>query len=499
VTNVNQLPPLPKGWLYARIQDISETTSGGTPSRKNKDFFSGDVPWLKSGELADKLNINFAEEAITQQALANSSAKIIPKGSLLIALYGATVGKLGLLTIDAAINQAICAIQPYQGVYPKYLFWYLNSYRKNFLNARKGGAQPNISQEIVRTALVPLAPNAEQLRIIAKVEELFSFLDAGVDLLLKIKTQLKRYRQAVLKCAFEGKLAEEWRKTHKDQLEPATKLLEKIKQERKEKLGPKYKEPPPIDVSGLSELPESWTWTRVGEISDLIHYGYTASSTTEPIGPKMLRITDIQANTVNWDDVPYCKIDDNTKQKYILRDGDLVFARTGATVGKSFLIKGNIPEAVFGSYLIRIILSKNVKKEFVYDFFHSPSYWLEIRKQQLGIGQPNVNSQTLARIVLPLPSLAEQDRIVEEIERRLSVVEETLKTMDMVGKQSERLRQTILNKAFSGKLVPQDPSDEPAEKLLERIREEREKSTSEKDINKKKIKPKQLELSTYVK
>ena len=204
MTYSNQLP-LPKGWLWTQIQDISETRSGGTPSRKNKDFFLGKIPWLKSGELADNLNINFAEESITQQALDNSSAKIIPKGSLLVALYGATVGKLGLLTIDAAINQAICAIQPYPGVYPKYLFFYLSSYRKNFLNARKGGAQPNISQEIVKTALVPLAPTEEQLRIIIKVEELFSFLDAGTESLHKVQAQLKRYRQAVLKHAFEGK------------------------------------------------------------------------------------------------------------------------------------------------------------------------------------------------------------------------------------------------------------------------------------------------------
>ena len=122
MTSVSQLP-LPKGWCWTKIQDIGETTSGGTPSRKNKDFFSGEIPWLKSGELADNSSINSAEEAITQQALDNSSAKIIPKGSLLVALYGATVGKLGILAIDAAINQAICAIQPYHGVYSEYLFY----------------------------------------------------------------------------------------------------------------------------------------------------------------------------------------------------------------------------------------------------------------------------------------------------------------------------------------------------------------------------------------
>ncbi len=153
----------------------------------------------------------------------------------------------------------------------------------------------------------------------------------------------------------------------------------------------------------LQELPVGWAWTTIGDISDLIHYGYTASSTTESVGSKMLRITDIQNNTVNWETVPYCKIEEVEKYKYLLNEGDLVFARTGATVGKSYLIRGKIPEAVFASYLIRIILSGNVEKEFVYNFFHSIKYWVQIREGQIGIGQPNVNSQILSRIVLPFP------------------------------------------------------------------------------------------------
>lgn len=119
------------------------------------------------------------------------------------------------------------------------------------------------------------------------------------------------------------------------------------------------------------DSPEEWVWTNVGEISKIIHYGYTASSTDEPTGTKMLRITDIQNNIVNWDTVPFCEIEPKEKEKYLLRDGDLVFARTGATVGKSFLIRGIIPDAVFASYLIRIILSKHIEKYFVYDFFQS--------------------------------------------------------------------------------------------------------------------------------
>lgn len=167
------------------------------------------------------------------------------------------------------------------------------------------------------------------------------------------------------------------------------------------------------------------------------------------------------------------EIDKAEKEKYLLQCGDLVFARTGATVGKSYLIGENIPEAIFASYLIRIQLLPEVNKRFVYNFFQSRFYWDQINQGKIGIGQPNVNGNTLSKIILPLPPLFEQHKIVEEIERRFSVADEVEKVVEQSFKQAERLRQSILKRAFEGKLVPQDPSDEPAEKLLERIKAEK--------------------------
>jgi len=498
VTSVNQLPPLPKGWLYARIQDISETTSGGTPSRKNKDFFSGDIPWLKSGELADNLNINSAEEAITPQALDNSSAKIIPKGSLLIALYGATVGKMGLLTIDAAINQAICAIQPYQGVYPKYLFWYLSSCRKNFLNARKGGAQPNISQEIVKTALVPLAPTAEQLRVIAKVEELFSFLDAGVDLLLKVKTQLKRYRQAVLKYAFEGKLTEEWRKTHMDQIEPATKLERIIRKE----------ESPLLEATGLLQLPDGWKWTTIQNVAKKekgsIRMGPFGSQLKKAEladeGVRVLWIENIVNNRFEYKIGKFITAEKYKElEGFTVAPGELLVTMMG-TIGRVAIVPNDIGRAIISSHLLRIRLDDHLcEPEYLKYAILSEDSKKQMDRKSRGVVMKGLNTKIIESVYFPLPSLPEQRQLVKEIEYHLSLVDDTERTLIQNLEQSGRLRESVLKTAFEGKLVPQGPSDEPTEKLLERIREERAKSKGEKGIHKKKNNSRQLELPNYVK
>ena len=164
------------------------------------------------------------------------------------------------------------------------------------------------------------------------------------------------------------------------------------------------------------ELPKGWAETDIGEISDRIHYGYTAKSEKKPIGTKLLRITDIQNNKVNWEEVPYCKISDSDKKKYLLEPNDLVFARTGATVGKSYLIQQKIPESAFASYLIRVVLNSKISPKYIYNFFQSHSYWIQIKEGSAGIGQPNVNATKLSKIKLPLPPLTEQNRIVSKIE-----------------------------------------------------------------------------------
>ena len=197
----------------------------------------------------------------------------------------------------------------------------------------------------------------------------------------------------------------------------------------------------------------NWQTKNLKDISESIQYGFTESSTINEVGPKFLRITDIQDYKVNWKNVPFCKIDNKIKSKYLLKDGDLLFARTGATVGKSFLIKGEIPESVFASYLIRVRVKQGLFDKYLSNFFNSPQYWSQITEGQVGIGQPNVNGTKLGQLQIPLPDLATQQAIVSKIEELFSDLDKGLEDLKKAQQQLKTFRQSVLKWAFEGKLT----------------------------------------------
>lgn len=167
---------IPETWKWVRLGDVGSWASGATPARANTDYYGGKIPWLKTGDLNDG-DIIDTSEYITELALKNTSVRLNPVGSVLMAMYGATIGKIGILKIDATTNQACCACIPYNGIFNKYLFYFLLSYRKDFIKMGAGGAQPNISKEKIVNTTIPLPPLAEQKRIVAKTEELLPLCD----------------------------------------------------------------------------------------------------------------------------------------------------------------------------------------------------------------------------------------------------------------------------------------------------------------------------------
>ncbi len=192
-----------------------------------------------------------------------------------------------------------------------------------------------------------------------------------------------------------------------------------------------------------------WTEAYIHDFCEHPQYGYTASATNEPVGPRFLRITDIQNGQVDWDSVPFCQCPN--PERYLLKENDLVFARTGATTGKSFLIQ-ECPEAIFASYLIRLRVKRLVSADYLYHYFQTPSYWAQITDEKKGTGQPNVNGAKLANICVPIPPSEEQSRIVAYLDALQSKVNTVKQLQSETSAELDALLPSILDKAFKGEL-----------------------------------------------
>jgi len=324
---------------------------------------------------------------------------------------------------------------------------------------------------------------------------------------------IPRLRQFILDLAVRGKLVPQ-----DPNGEPASDLLNRIAKEKARLVkAEEVRRDQPLPMVDQGDFPMSapigWALTRLAAISRRIHYGFTASADANLKDVRMLRITDIQDNAVDWSSVPGCVIDGDNVDQYKLEKGDILIARTGGTIGKTFLIRDVPVTAVFASYLIRIQGTNYVFDEYLKLFLESPLYWTQLRDGTRGTGQPNVNGQTLGMMILPLPPLAEQHRIVAKVDALMALCDrveaaragreatrdrlaaaslarlnapdpanfqddarfalDTLPALTTRPDQIKQLRQTILNLAVRGKLVLQDTNDEPASELLKRIADEK--------------------------
>ena len=303
---------------------------------------------------------------------------------------------------------------------------------------------------------------------------------------------VEQFKRRILDLAIRGKLVPQ-----DPNDEPASVLLERIKAEKAKlvKAGKIKKEKNPSEIvigsdgaayekfgDGDSfnteaqrrrvdvpfDLPQGWAWCRWKNISLSIQYGYNA-----PALPKgriqMVRISDIQEGRIQWEKVPYCGIQESDIGKYLLAPGDILFARTGGTVGKSYLVDDIPHESIYAGYLVRTKSSSMVFPKYTKAFLESNCYWQQLRSVVIATAQPNFNGEKLASMLVPLPPLTEQRRIVAKIEELFAVVDSLGEAADNLESDAKRLDKKILDLAIRGKLVPQDPNDEPASELVKRI------------------------------
>jgi type I restriction enzyme S subunit len=444
-----------KDWIEVELGDACFTTSGGTPSRSKSEYYKGTIPWVKSGELNYGLILD-TEEHISDEAVNNSSAKIFPEGTLLIALYGATIGKLAILGVPATTNQAICGIYKNELFETKFLFNYLFHKRQKLIEQGTGGAQPNISQTILKKLLLPLAPLPEQRAIAAKIEQLFSELDNGIANLKAAKSKLEIYRQAILKQAFEGELTIEWRK----------KKLLKIEDWEIYKLGELVKT---IDGDRGKNYPKS---------HELLDSGFCLFLSTK----------NVRKGEFVFDENQFISDEkDKTLRGGKLEVNDVVITTRG-TLGNVALyderIKFKNMRVNSGMLILRVKDSNQLSQNFLMQFINSSIFFRQLKAKQSGTAQPQIPANVLREIEINLPSeVTEQTQIVQEIETRLSVCDKLNESIEQSLEKAQALRQSILKKAFEGKLLSQDELQtcrqqtdwEPAAKLLERIENKKNK------------------------
>ncbi|NBW50458.1 MAG: hypothetical protein EBR49_10280 [Betaproteobacteria bacterium] len=446
-------------WQIKTLGEVCRTSSGGTPSRSRPDFFNGKIPWVKSGELTDGL-VSEVSEFISEEALAGSSAKLLPAGTLLIAMYGATVGKLGVLARAAATNQAVCAIFPPPELDLKFLFWYLRRQRSNLIAKAVGGAQPNISQTILRDLELPIPPLGEQREIVAEIEKQFSRLDEAVANLQRVKANLKRYKASVLKAAVEGRLVESEATLARREgrtYETGEQLLQRILEERRAKWTGKgkYKEPVKADAAGLSVPPEGWATASLDMISTDSGYGISQKCGYENDGPAVLRIPNVQHGVLDLHDLKFAPTEFKLGQYDAVSSGDMLIIRTNGSkslIGRAAVVMAEPQRKMsFASYLIRFRLSSaDCIPAWVSVVWQTSQMrqWIESHAAT-SAGQHNVSMTVLAKAAIPVPPVVEQTRIVAEVDRHLSIIREVEAEVDANLQRAQALRQSTLAKAFS--------------------------------------------------
>jgi type I restriction enzyme S subunit len=467
----------------------------------------GDVPFIKVYNLTHRGVLDFSVkptfiDLVTHNGPMNRS-RAVPN-DVLINIVGPPLGKVAIIPEDYPqwnINQAVVLFRPCVGVLSKYLAYAFltDSIMGRVTSLAKATAgQSNIGVSMCRRLLpLPIAPTNEQARIVAKIEELFSDLDAGVAALKRAKANLKRYRASVLKSAVEGKLTEQWRAKHPAK-EPASALLARILLERRQKWEAdqlakfaaakkeppknwrdKYVEPTPPDTTGLPSIPNSWTWATLDAIADVV--GGITKDQKKANQPGMrevpyLRVANVQRGFLDLSEMKFISASENDIADLRLETGDVLFTEGGDRdkLGRGWVWSGELSECIHQNHIFRGRLVSQEMQPWLVSH-HGNTFGKEwfIRAGKQTTNLASINLGILRRFPVPIPPAAEQVEIISQVDETLSQIDAAEKQIEHGLLRAARLRQSILKRAFEGKLVPQDPKDEPASTLLERLRASR--------------------------
>ncbi|RBP76398.1 restriction endonuclease subunit S [Marinobacter nauticus] len=491
IQEIEQPFPIPVSWRYCRLNELGVWGSGATPKRGNSHYYGGGIPWFKSGELYKDF-IDSSEETITELAVQETSVRMNQPGDVLIAMYGATIGKASILEVAGTTNQAVCACTPWPGISNRFLLLLLKAYRSRFIAMGAGGAQPNISREKIIATVIGLPPEEEQHRIVQKVDELMALCDrleqqtsdqleahetlvdtllgtltqsenateladnwarlaAHFDTLFTTEQSIDKLKQTILQLAVMGRLA----KPANQEEEPIESLVENLASERADGDNKtsqrKKKDSPQIASKGFRHpIPENWKWIKFGETWINSFYGprFAKHDYVPSGGIPTVRTTDMDdKGRIDLRNAPTVLVPANKKELYLLEKNDILVTRSGS-IGVTAVYDLETP-AIPSAYLIRLRLCPSINPHYVFIYLNSPHGQKSLGVHSTAVGVPNVNATKMASFDFPLPPKEEQSRIVQKVDELIALCDQLKERLNQACKTRCQLAETIVEQGLS--------------------------------------------------
>ncbi len=493
---------LPVGWGWVRLGQIGDWGAGATPLRSVSSYYGGETPWFKSGELTADF-IDTSEETITELALRDCSLRLNQPGDVLIAMYGATIGKTAILKVPGTTNQAVCACTPNTGIFNRYLLTLLKATKSNFIGQGAGGAQPNISREKIILTVVAMPPTVEQHRIVEKVDELMALCDqlenqhsnaaeaheklvsqllgtltqsqsaddfsanwqriaAHFDTLFTTDGSIDALKQTLLQLAVMGKLVPQ---NIND--EPASELLKRIQAEKAKLISEgKIKSPrnPHLskgggEAGGISEdekpfeLPRGWEWVRLNELLRKIGAGST------PLGGKQvyvnegipfLRSQNVWDDGLRLDDVAFIMPETHQKMSGThVYAGDLLFNITGASIGRCAIVPDSFNTGNVSQHVTIVRTSSKEILLFLHLVLISRHVQQAVMDVQVGVSREGLSIGKLGQFIIPIPPLAEQHRIVAKVDELMALCDQLKSRITDASRLQQKLADVLVEQAVA--------------------------------------------------
>lgn len=421
-SKISWIKEIPTSWTDGKIKYLCQAIyTGATPSTSEESYWGGDIPWLPSGVCHD-CYVDKASKFITEAGYKNSSTKMIPANSTIIAITGATCGQLGYLTFPACANQSVVAfVEDKDKADSKYLYYYLFAARPEILTHKSGGAQGGINLNDCQNIGMPIPSLSEQQKIVAYLDYKTGKIDRLVEMLRERVDDLKKYRQSVI-------------------TETVTRGLKKDAVLKDS------------GVDWIGQIPEGWKVVPLKHLIDgQMKYGANESAESENRDwPRYIRITDIAENGELRDE-SFKSLSPEKADGYMLQPGDILFARSGATVGKTYLFKENFP-ACYAGYLIKATCGKDLLPEFLIRYTQSHSY--ESWKSSVYILSTiqNIGADKYSNLPIPLPTISEQQAIAEYLDRKTKEIDACVAATEARIQDLQKYRSSLISEAVTGQI-----------------------------------------------